>query len=548
MESIIFKTLLHSLWQGVLLALLTALIVLFTTRANAKLRYNLFVGCLALFIAAVGTTFCIELNNFVPSASLHTMFLGNPVFGDTLILPGPTQNITGSVFLDNLVIYLNTYSSSIVMVWFLIICAKSIRFMVDIRTLKQIKTSQVYHSGSMLAEKVQHLAAKYRIKQKVQILQSGIIKVPMVLGHFKPLILIPLGLINGLSMKEVDAILSHEMAHIKRRDYLVNILQSAAEILFFFNPAVLWVSNMIKTEREHCCDDMAVNNVETKMDYIKALVLCQEFASETPSYVMAINGGKSNLIYRVQRLISSRNRPLNKLEKVIIGLILISAVGISTAFSGKETKLAAVVKNEKTVFQDNSDSIYNQLLKDGLAKADIEIYCMLDKDAFMINGKKQPAAIHAKYAQLYLKKGQKVSYRFEKDYKNSVSQQSASVRETVQTVQKAARAERAAAKVEASQAKAQATANTQEVHAVKAQSAAIDSQKLAADKAKDQNDMTKDLIADRLIKDKTNLSYQLNVDELIIDGEKQSDVIHRKYMRKYLKHAKQNISVSVSTN
>ena len=247
METIIFRTLLHSLWQGVLLAVLTALIVSVTTRANARLRYNLFVGCLVLFIAGVGATFCIELFKSVPSSSGNMMSWGNPVFGDTIMQSGIAKTLAGPALMDNLIAQLNNYSSLSVLVWFLVICAKSTRFMVDIRTLMQIRTRQVYHAGTMLSEKVEHLALQYGIKQKIQILQSGLIKVPMVLGHFKPLILVPLGLINGLSMEEVDAILSHEMAHIKRRDYLVNIFQSIAEILFFFNPAVLWVSNMIKT-------------------------------------------------------------------------------------------------------------------------------------------------------------------------------------------------------------------------------------------------------------------------------------------------------------
>ncbi len=530
MESIIFRTLLHSLWQGAFLAVLTALIVLFTTRVNAKLRYNLFVGCLVLFIAGVGTTFCVELNDFVSSSSVNTMSFGSPAFGDTVMQPGAAETIAGPALVNNLIGYLNKYSSSIVLVWFLIICIKSIRFLVDIRTLMQIRTSQVYHSGTMLSEKVQHLAVQYGIKQKIQILQSGIIKVPMVLGHFKPLILVPLGLINGLSMEEVDAILSHEMAHIKRRDYLVNILQSVAEILFFFNPAVLWISNMIRIEREHCCDDLAVSTVTTKMDYIKALVSCQEFASSMPQYAMAINGGKSQLVYRVQRLISSRNQSLNKLEKVIIALVLISAVAITTAFSGKETKVARLLTNGRKAAQvkneDKSDAIYRQMISDGLAKANADLQCILDEDAFVINGKKQAAAIHAKYAKLYIKKGQKLSYRFEKDYQKEVSQNVNPERKTT----------------------ANSDAPRLPVSPMVPQSAGSNGQKVAVQKVKAKNDMTKDLLADGLIEDKKNFSYQLDIDELILDGEKQPDAIHRKYRSKYLKTAKQKITVSVSTD
>jgi bla regulator protein BlaR1 len=569
MESIIFSTLLHSLWHGVLLAVLTALIVLLTTNANAKLRYNLFVGALVVFIAGVGITFCIELYNFVPSSSVNKVALGSSVFGDSVMQAQSAVTFTGPAVMDSLISYLNKYASSIVMVWFLIICAKSIRLLVDMQTIIQLRTSQVYQSGTVLAEKVQHLALQYGIKQKVEILQSGIIKMPMVLGHFKPLILVPLGLINGLTIEEVEAILSHEMAHIKRRDYLVNILQSLAEIIFFFNPAVLWVSNLIRIEREHCCDDLAVHNVETKIDYIKALVSCQEFASEIPAYVMAVNGGKSQLVHRVQRLISSRNQSLNKLEKLIIALVLISSVAITTAFSGKVTQAAAVVtsKKDKKVtapemqHQDNSDDIYNQMIRDGLAKASPELYCTLDEDAFVINGKKQPADIHKRYAKLYLKKGQKLSFRFEKDYKNNESHHVASVKTIARTDKKAAQVEAISKSVVASEAQSAAVAQAAQpaIAAQAAQSAAKAeiaasagnaraAQPAVQEKTRSKDDMTKDLIAEGLVKDPTNLSYELDINALVVDGEKQAEEIHKKYMRKYLKHAKHKIAVSVNTN
>ena len=562
MESIIFKTLLHSLWQGVLLAVLTALIVLFTTKSDAKVRYNLFVGCLLLFVAGVGTTFFVELNSFVPSSAAYSRSLGNPVLGDTVMEPGVAQNNISPKVVADLIGYLSKYSSTIVLIWFLIICAKSIRFMVDIRTLMQVRTNKVYYAGKLLTDKVNSLAVQYGIKQTVHILQSGMIKVPMVLGHFKPLILVPLGLINGLSAEEVDAILSHEMAHIKRKDYLVNLLQSTVEILFFFNPAVLWVSNMIKTERENCCDDLAVSSVETKIDYIKALVSCQQFAAEMPAYVMAVNGGKGSLVHRVQRLVSSKNKSLNKLEKVIIGLVLISSLAITSAFSGKEAKPLIVKQQEKLQKQekliqseraqltdypaepaepkltaqhtDNADALYAQLIREGLAKSNADLRCTLDKNTFVINGVRQSAAIHKKYASIYLRPGQTITYNFkaslEKEY-----------REVEQTGQVAAVA---AKKAQVQAAKAQVEAQKAEVEASKAQIRAANAQV----QAKKGNDMTSDLVADGIIKDKKNLSYTLNIDELVVDDVKQPDAVHRKYMRKYLKTAKQKISVSVSTN
>src|ERR1700749_4616836 len=123
-------------------------------------------------------------------------------------------------------------------------------------------------AGGFWNERMQQLAALMGIRQTISLLESGIAKVPMVIGHLKPVILIPIGLLTALSAEEVEAILVHELAHIKRRDYLVNMLQSLMEIIFFFNPAVLWISQLIKTERENCCDDMVVEQSSNRISYI----------------------------------------------------------------------------------------------------------------------------------------------------------------------------------------------------------------------------------------------------------------------------------------
>src|SRR4030095_11498069 len=95
-------------------------------------------------------------------------------------------------------------------------------------------------------------------------LQSSLTKVPVVIGHLKPVILFPIGILNSLPQNEVEAILLHELAHIARNDFLINLLQQFTEIIFFFNPAVIWVSSCIKSERENCCDDIAISVTQDK--------------------------------------------------------------------------------------------------------------------------------------------------------------------------------------------------------------------------------------------------------------------------------------------
>src|SRR6202000_1232488 len=104
--------------------------------------------------------------------------------------------------------------------------------------LRKVKT---FAPDKFWKERTMQLACLTGVKQAIDILESGLAKVPMVIGHLKPIILIPVGMLAAVSPDEIEAIIIHELAHIKRRDYLVNMLQSLMEIVFFFNPAVLWI-------------------------------------------------------------------------------------------------------------------------------------------------------------------------------------------------------------------------------------------------------------------------------------------------------------------
>jgi len=136
--------------------------------------------------------------------------------------------------------------------------------------------------------------------------------------------------------EEIEAILIHELAHIRRRDYLVNLLQNLLEIVFFFNPAVLWLSALIKAERENCCDDIAVAQTSSKVNYIRALVSCQEYQLQAPAYAMALRSSKGNLKDRVKRILSNNNQSLNLIEKSLLAVCLVTAGLLTAAFSNAD--------------------------------------------------------------------------------------------------------------------------------------------------------------------------------------------------------------------
>jgi len=350
------NTLLHSLWQGILLALVTGAIIIFTKKASAAYRYNLLIGAMALFTIGVTVTFIAQLqklagsnNSYItnttatPASSTYANVMraggGHAIStkpssaqipDDITQLPG-TGNITGVV-----ISYFNSHYNLIVLIWFLIICAKSIQMAVGLHSISHLKRKKVFAVSGDWENKLLQLATQLHIKQVIRLMESGIAKVPMVVGHLKPVILIPVGLINSLTTGEVEAILVHELAHIRRRDYLVNLLQSFMEIVFFFNPAVLWLSTLIKTERENCCDDLALQQSSDKMGYIQALVSCEEYRSLIPAHVMAFPGSKNSLLDRVKRMAGNRNHSLNIFEKTVLAVCLVVfGLGIS-AFTARE--------------------------------------------------------------------------------------------------------------------------------------------------------------------------------------------------------------------
>ena len=336
METIIFKTLLHSLWQGLALALITALILVFTSKSSAKLRYNLLISGLILFAISSSFSFVYELQKSTQT-DFETLRAVAPFVHDQQIQTN--VSLTGAEPVDLIqkaVQYFSGYASTIVLIWFLVICARSVQLFAGLYSIKRIRNTQVSPAGVYWENRVKALALQFGITQVVQIVQSGIVKVPMVVGHLKPLILVPIGLINGLSEKEVEAIICHELAHIKRRDYLINILQSLMEIVFFFNPAVLWVSKLIREERESCCDDMTISSTHDKVNYISALISCQEFQPGNPEYAMAISGKNDQLVQRVKRMVSNDRPSLNKIEKGVLAAGLVAAVTLTAAFSGPQ--------------------------------------------------------------------------------------------------------------------------------------------------------------------------------------------------------------------
>jgi GWxTD domain-containing protein len=165
------------------------------------------------------------------------------------------------------------------------------------------------------------LAARVRVSRPVTLLESCLAEVPVVIGYVRPVILMPVGLLAGLPAGQVESILLHELAHIRRHDYLVNLLQIVVESLVFYHPAVWWISGVIRSERENCCDDVVVATQGDAFAYAAALTALEQNRGAVREAVLAATGG--SLVKRVRRLLVQPEGPRATLTPVLSAAILI---------------------------------------------------------------------------------------------------------------------------------------------------------------------------------------------------------------------------------
>jgi beta-lactamase regulating signal transducer with metallopeptidase domain len=169
-----------------------------------------------------------------------------------------------------------------------------------VRTLKTRGTSAISAEWHATLTK---LSRQLHIARRIRLLQSTLVDVPTVIGWLRPVVLMPASTLAGMAPQQLEAILAHELAHIRRHDYLVNLLQTLVETLLFYHPAVWWVSRRIRMEREHCCDDLAVSLCGDPVAYARALADLEALRADSTGLVLAANGG--SLLHRVRRLLGT---------------------------------------------------------------------------------------------------------------------------------------------------------------------------------------------------------------------------------------------------
>ncbi|HEY7377301.1 MAG TPA: M56 family metallopeptidase [Steroidobacteraceae bacterium] len=288
-------TLLHFLWQGAVAGVLFGLALAVTARASAPTRYRVALGVLTLLAACPVITFIWLMPDQDSGATGVTTF-STPVA--TAMLAAAASSASDWRAL------IDPWLPWAVLIWAVGVTFMTGRLLFEWREVRRLTRLDIEPLSAAWEARVERLRASIGVRRAVTVLQSARVHVPLVVGWLKPVVLVPIGALTGLTPSQLELILMHELAHVRRNDYLVNLLQIVVETLLFYHPVVRWVSRVLREERENCCDDLVVANSRDPLGYARALTELAGARSLALQTSVGSDGGK--LLTRIKRIVAVR--------------------------------------------------------------------------------------------------------------------------------------------------------------------------------------------------------------------------------------------------
>jgi GWxTD domain-containing protein len=302
--------LLHFLWQGAAIAGLLALMLSALRRASAQARYMAACAAMVAMAASFVTTLAMPAN--APAAwKVRPLFVAGLPNATAADSASSSHGISGSTWM--------------VALWLAGVAALALRRAGGWLRARRMISSATVPVTAQWMRRLDRLRERIGLTKVVALVESGLAEAPSVIGMLRPVILMPAGLLAGLPTEQVEAILLHELAHVRRHDYLVNLLQSVVEDLLFYHPAVWWVGRVSRRERENCCDDVVVALGSDRREYARTLAALEGMRVGEPA--LAATG--SGLVGRVRRLLRAPEGPRASATPLAIAMVLVCAGAMS---------------------------------------------------------------------------------------------------------------------------------------------------------------------------------------------------------------------------
>ena len=285
-------TLLHFLWQGFAIAIILLCVKRLTSNKHSELRYLVSLLCLTLCVIAPIITFLIisqpehaaaVTSNYVSSSFDHVTSLHNDI---------------GQL-------YFSDFTPLIAVVWMSGVALLSMRLGWQMVQVHRLTTTNIIEPSNKLEDIFECLKQQLAVAKRTRLIISLSAQVPMAIGWVIPVVLLPANLVSGLTIAQLEMLMAHELAHIKRYDYLVNLIQTFVELVLFFHPAVKWISKQTRIEREYCCDDIALSHCGNHLHYARALTEAEVLRQNIPELAMAATGG--DLKSRIHRAVGQHS-------------------------------------------------------------------------------------------------------------------------------------------------------------------------------------------------------------------------------------------------
>jgi beta-lactamase regulating signal transducer with metallopeptidase domain len=234
---------------------------------------------------------------------------------------------------------------AVLLVWALGVMFFSLRLLGGWVVTQRLARRAVRPVAPDILSLARRVAGRLALDRMVRVFESSAVVVPMLVGCFKPAVLLPVAALSGLTPTQLEALLAHELAHVRRHDYLVNMLQSVVETLLFYHPAVWWVSRDVRAAREYCCDDLAVG-VCDPLIYATALA---DLAAMTPKPHLALAATDGSLVARVRRILGGRRSPEVPTVAGLPLLFMALAIGALMPFGMGSTRAEGHARNGPSV-------------------------------------------------------------------------------------------------------------------------------------------------------------------------------------------------------
>jgi GWxTD domain-containing protein len=339
-------TLLHFCWEGAAVAAALGVALAVIPRRRAELRYAAACMAMALMAALPLVTFA-RLALETGSAGERMVLAGG---GGVGVAPAGGSGIA-ETWAQRCEEGLDAALPEVIGFWLAGVLILLGRLNAGLWVTHRLRTRAEDSVSASLQTAMRRLAERLGVRRTVRLLHSAQVQAPTVLGWLKPAILMPVGCLAGMSAGQVEAVLAHELGHVRRNDYLAGVLQAVVETALFYHPAVWWVSRQMRREREACCDDVAAQVSGDRVAYARALTMLEARRGLQAIEAMSATGG--NLKMRIGRILGVQETPaLSRSAAVsLLAVALLGAGVLAGAVRAQTAKPSAAAAEHETVWQ-----------------------------------------------------------------------------------------------------------------------------------------------------------------------------------------------------